>query len=282
VINFGTDSYIRVIGTNGVVWNTATPGTFSYTGTSDIRIQAYGSGTGDTITVNTGAMTEAQALNFTFGGYGQELGNGPWTLNFLNTAGYTAKNVSFANLFINNIPWNCGGGTIYGDLYCVSSIYSTRPIPQPSASALTFGGSATSGVRTLFGNEPFQQPIIFNSPGSTWQLTNTLTNSGLTTLTAGTLDFNGQGILTGVFNSSGAVARTLNWANGGSMTCNGYDIQGGGGTIYTTATLTNFSVTNPENSNIIIQPYYGSGNPYTVATGAGTEAQAMNFIFYAC
>ena len=272
VINFGT-GHIDVTAISGVVWNTATPGTFSYTGTSDIRIGGDPSGA-NTVTVNTGAMTEAQALNFNiYGG-----GNAYYTLNLLNTAGYTAKSVSFANA--GYVYWNCGGGTIYGDLNCYGYAGS-GVVPQPSASALTFGGSATSGTRYIsYTLNPFQQPIIFNSPGSTWTLQYTFTNYALTTLTAGTLDFGGNGIITGSFNSSGAVARTLNWTSGGSLTCNGYDVQAAGGTIYTTATLTNFSVTSPENSNIIIQPYIGGGFPYTVATGAGTEAQAMNFVFY--
>jgi hypothetical protein len=279
VINFGLNpssqvpGYINVTAISGVVWNTATPGTFSYTGTSDIRIGGDPT-SGNTVTVNTGAMTEAQALNFSiYGG-----GNAYYTLNFLNTAGYTAKSVSFANA--GYVFWNCGGGTIYGDLNAYTSTGS-GVVPQTSASALTFGGSATSGTRYISNTiNPFQQPIIFNSPGSTWTLQSNFTNYALTTLTAGTLDFGGAGIITGSFNSSGAVARTLNWTSGGSLTCNGYDVQATGGTIYTTATLTNFSVTNPENSNIIIQPYIGGGFVYTVATGAGTEAQAMNFTFY--
>jgi len=275
VINFGSGSYIQVDSSvTATVWNATTIGTFSYTGTSDIRINSFGS-TSIVTTVSTGAATEAQSMNFTFGGTGYY---GAFTLN---TTGSVFKNVTLDAYHdgTNFNVWNIGAVTIYGNyLETGASAYGDRKFSLgSSASTLTFGGA--SGSKTInAGGTSFQQPITFNGP-CTWTFQGNLVTSGTNgtvTLTAGTIALNDYNLICNAFNSSGSTARTINFGSASPLVYNGIVCKGNG-TSFTTATATSLVLAGSY-PLVIIAPTAPAGT--IVVASSGTEAQTFNFQFY--
>ena len=269
VITFGSGSYIEVRPTvASTAWNAATIGTFSYTGTSDIRITPSGVAT----TISTGAATEAQSMNFTFLGF----------VYTLNTTGCVFKNITL-NAYNDGTPniWNIGTVTIYGNyLETGCDGYGDRVFaPSASTSVITFTG--TSGSKTInTRGVAIQQPVTFNATACTWQLNNdfycTGTN-GTATLTAGSLLLNGYSLIANIFNSSGAVTRTINF---GTSTP-GYGsaiIVKGNGTPFTTATVTGLTLSGTY-PLVKVAPSAPSGT-IIIAGGVATEAQSFSYYFY--
>ena len=109
-INFGNTGKVQLASNATVTyWNSATPTNFTYTGNSNI--ETIGAGGNVTKTINTGAMTEAQALNWNLR---DSLGT-----TFTFTSGNAVRNLILDGQFtILNQPM-----TIYGD-YNFNSTYS--------------------------------------------------------------------------------------------------------------------------------------------------------------
>ena len=248
---FGTNT-ISLNGTAGTVFTGAT--THSVSGTPVINVTQTGA---SGITVIPGAVTEANSISFNFTG-------GTYTLTFLATASNAARNVNFTGYAGSLVAFSTC--FIYGNLTLSSSPGFAL---SSGTSALTFG--ATSGTQIITSNgKAFDCPISFNGIGGTFQLFDDMTVGATRTvsLISGTFDLNGKKLTTGSFSSNVSTARTIAFGTG-SITCNST----AGGTIFTTATVTNLTVT----GNPIVNISNSGALATTVSSGALTEANAISF-----
>jgi len=208
------------------------------------------------VTCQTGAQSEATSISVKFTA-------GTYALAFLAVAGYTAKNVDFTG-FAGT--WNATNtATIYGNLTLSTGMSLTA-----STSAMVFG--ATSGTQIITSNtKTIDFPITFNGVGGTVRLADALMLGATRTLTLtnGTLDLDGKTLTTGLFSGTGSTARTLAFGTG-NIICNA-----AGGTLWTTATATNLTVTGTPVVNIS-----NSGAVDTTVTpGQPTETNSISFNF---
>jgi len=255
-IAFGTSGSITCTG-SGTAWTTATITNLTITGTNPL-VNITNSTTTAT-SVLSGALVLASSISFTFSG-------GAYTLTFLGTTGYTARDINFTN-FIGT--WAAiAVCTVYGNVILGASMTYTT-----SANALTLGATSAKTITANYNayqpvSIPF--PITFNGVGGSWTLQDTLQVASTVTLTAGTLNLNGQRLTPNAFNASGSTARTVAFSGASDILC-----LGANGTLFTTATSTLLTVTGTP--NVGINPV-GTG-AVTVAS-SGTEAQSFNFSFY--
>ena len=89
------------------------------------------------------------------------------------------------------------------------------------------------------------------------------------TLSAGYINLNGKTLTTGFFNASGTTARGIQFGSG-NITLNG-----AGGTLWTTATSTNFSTTGTQTVNVS----YSGATATTITMGAVSGANSISFNF---
>lgn len=315
VLAFGTSGIVTAYG-SGTVWNTATVTNFSYTGTSYVAITYAGTAA---CTINTGAMSNAQSLNFYISGAGS------YTLttttgSAFNTLNFTGFTGTYAQAATNT--------TIYGNL-----VYASGMTLTTTSGIMTMAG--TSGTKTITTNgKTITNNIAFNGSTSTnyrlsdnftqtstssFSLTNgvldidsktisvgiltlvtgtrsfvngTLTCASVThtsgDLTVGTLGATSRGLLTctgtytftagsitisggvaaniGIFSSSNSNARSISFGTGSINIT-------GSGTVWNTATVTNFSYTGTSNVRLT----NAGSAAITITTGAMSSAQAQNF-----
>jgi len=208
------------------------------------------------VNCQTGAQSESTSISVKFTA-------GTYLLGFLLTSGSTAKNVDFTGfagtLDVTNL------GTIYGNLTLSTGMSLTA-----SANTMTFG--ATSGTQIITSNaKTIDFPIAFNGIGGTFQLFDNMTLGATraTTLTNGTLDLNGKTLTTGLFSSTNSNTRTIAFGTS-NIICNA-----AGGTLWSTGTPTNLTVTGTPVVNISNSGAVAT----TVASGTLTEAQAISFNF---
>jgi hypothetical protein len=249
-IAFGTGKI--VCESSGIVWNTSTVTGLTTTGTQVVDVTSVGS---TAITVNSGALSEANSISFNFTG-------GTYTLTFLSTSGHTARSVDYTGF--SGLLGATSTATIYGDykLSAAMTILGT-------SSTLTFG--ATSGIQKITSNgNGFNSPITINGVGGTRQLQdNFLTGTTrTTTLTNGALDLQSYTLSTGLFSSSNSNTRTIAFGTG-QINCTGT------GTVWTTATATNLTTTGTQVVNVT------SAGPtaITVNSGALSEANSISYNF---
>jgi fibronectin-binding autotransporter adhesin len=178
-LDFGSSGSVRLTGSLGVtIWNTSSTTNFSVAGTPLVITATSGTGTK---TIHTGTLAEANTASF-------QLSDTGGTIAF--TSGNTIKNldVNAGSYTLSNVPI-----TIYGN-------YSFNGVSTPSYTAGTnaWTFAATSGTKTIFGGgRTHDFPITINGVGGTFQLTDTLgmgTGKAFT-LTNGTFDQNGKGII---------------------------------------------------------------------------------------
>jgi hypothetical protein len=226
-INFGTGqiTVTHNLGTTITVWDTATniAGT-TFSGTSNVVVNTSGAGIK---TINTGAISEASALNFTITA----------SAGFpIFTAGNTVKNLTLNGTFtLNNAAI-----TIYGNI-----TVTTVTALATSNNAWTFG--ATSGTQTLSNpwGSAWTFPLNFNGVGGTFQLQSAITTSNATagaiTLTNGTLDLNGYTLTS----SASGTATFLTATGTKNLTFNGGSlvINSSGTTAFNNAVPTGFTTT---------------------------------------
>jgi hypothetical protein len=136
---------------------------------------------------------------------------------------------------------------------------------------ISFTGTAARTITTSATS--IAASITFAGVGGTFQLQDALTLGATRTLTLtnGTLDLNGKTLTTGFFSSSNANTRTLAFG-AGNIICNA-----AGGTLWTTATATNLTVTGTPVVNIS----YSGSNATTVSPGALSQANSISFNFTA-
>jgi hypothetical protein len=175
-IAFGTTGVINVTGT-GTVWNTGTITLLTITGIPVVNVTSTGS---TAITVNSGALPEAQAISFNFTG-------GTYALTFLGTAGYTAKNVDFTG-FAGS--WTLStDNTIYGNWK-----YSTGMTVTTAPNSLVFG--ATIGNTQIMTSNGKTTNTIKLTGGGIVGLADPLTLSSDILVEAGTFNSNNYDIST--------------------------------------------------------------------------------------
>jgi len=219
--------------------------TFSNTPRFDLT---YAGGTG-TRTISC-ATTEANSPSF-------YITAGTDTISSITRS----KNVDFTG-FAGT--WN-GNSVIYGNL-----TISTGMTIAASANTIYFG--ATSGTQLITtNNKTFDCLVAFgfaDSGTATYQLQDniTLASTRTATLYNGTLNLNNLTLTCGLFNSTGTRTRAIAFGTGNITTI-------GSGTVWTTATPTNFSYTGTP----IVNVSNNSATAATVITGALSESQAMSF-----
>jgi len=181
-IAFANTGKIQLTANTAVTyWNTSTTANFAYTGNSNIETIAGGA---VTKTINTGIMTEAQALNFTLK---DTAGNIAFTTN--NTVDNLTINGTFT---LTNVPI-----TIYGDY-----TYTAATALTAGANAWTFGSLSPQSITASGTTHDF--PWTFNGAQFNLQSAATIGSTRLTTLSSGLLDLNGYTYSTGVFTVSPA------------------------------------------------------------------------------
>ena len=218
-IAFGTGQ-ISCTGT-GTVWDTNTVTNLTTTGTQVVNVTSVGS---ITITVFTGALSEANSISFNFTG-------GTYGLSFLQIAGYTARSVNFTGysggVSVINTP------IIYGNLTLSAGMTLTSYTGAAKFGATSGTQQITTNTRTI----PF--PLNFDGVGGTFQLQDALTMSTgrSVTLTNGTLNLNGQ-ILTNAGSFITATGTKNLTFNAGTLVCPAATT-----TAFNNAEPTNFTTT---------------------------------------
>lgn len=185
----------------GTVWNTATVTGMTVTGTPSVNITSVGS---TAITVNTGALSEANVISFNFTG-------GTYALTFLNSAGDTVKSVDFTG-YAGTLGAT-STATVYGDLKLSTGMTLTT-----SANALALG--ATSGTQTITSNGKTMDFPLTISGGGTITCADALTLGSTQALTfsLGTLQLKSSATSTvGSFVTSGTTLKYLQSTTSGTQ-----------------------------------------------------------------
>jgi len=200
-IAFGTGN-ITCTGT-GIVWQLATVTNLTTTGTQVVNVTSVGS---TAITVNPGALSEANSISFNFTG-------GTYALAFLSATNDTARNVNFTGYAGTLVAINTV--SLYGDL-----LLSTGMTLTASTGTLQLDGSATKNITT--NSKTIDFPIsLFGNGSVVLQDALTMGATRLFTLNYSTINLNGKTLTVGTsFQTAGAVAATKNLTfNGGTLVC---------------------------------------------------------------
>lgn len=200
-INFGANSI--TINGNVTPWDTTVTTGLTVTGSRTVNVVTAGVGT---ISVISGTSTEANSFDFNF--------SGTTTVNFLQNAGFTVRNVNFTG-FTGTLN-STAAVTVFG-----SYTLSAGMTVVASSSIMTFG--ATSSTNTITTNGKTMPPMIINGIDSTFNLGSTLTSSGALQVLAGTLDTTASNYAitcTSLDSSIGTNTRAIN-LNGSTVTVSG-------------------------------------------------------------
>ena len=251
-ITFGSGS-IDVTGNSVTVWTNATSTNFTISGTSKVNC-IYAGSTGTRTITSTATSGEAHAINFNISAGSDAIAIG--ANNFLGSVNFTGYTGVSA---VNNAT-----RVFYGDLTLAPNMTFA------SGTSVTFF-SATSGTQKITTNGvTLDFPITQSGVGGTVQLQDNLTmgSTRTFTLTNGTLDLSSgnRTLSTGLFVSTNSNIRVIAFGTGNITTT-------GSGTVWNTATVTNFSRTGTPTVNIS----NNSATATTVSTGTMIEAQSLNF-----
>lgn len=197
-IAFGTGKIV-LTGTSGVIFTTGTFANLTVTGTSLVQAINGGAGT-RTITFGTGAISEANAINF-------DITSGSDIVSFAGTGG-AAKNINFTGFSGTiDIP---STKVIYGNFDAGSATSIT------GTSTVTF--AATSGTKTVRTNGlTYGGGFSINGIGGTWEMQDALSLTGTLVMTNGTLQLKaGTTSTVGTFATSGTNPKFLTSTTYGS------------------------------------------------------------------
>lgn len=249
------------LNSTGTIFTGAT--TMTVTGTPQI-ICTNSSATARTITPT--AVTEANSISFriTAGTGGLTLSNNSVFRNLDFTDG--TNPTGYAGLLGNPIL------TIYGNFKASTGMTKT-------AGTGTFTFAATSGTKTITtAAVVFDNPFTFNGVGGSWQLQDALTSGAgrTTTLTNGALDLNGNTLTTGIFSSSNANARTLDFGD----VFGNIVITGNNTTVFNTNTATNLTIISFGGQKIIFDYAGGVGTRTITGASIATAIQGTNLLDY--
>jgi hypothetical protein len=252
---FGTGKIV-LPGGGATIFTTTTATALTVTGTP--LVQCTYSGSVGSRGISMGAAGEANAISV-------EITGGSDIISLATTSG-SYKNVTFSSSFTGSISfanspnifgnWDIGGATSFAGI-----------------GSLTF--AATSGTQTInFNGISFPNNITFGSSATTattFKLTGTLLASATSTITlgGGALQLNGYNITGGIFSSSASVQRSIAFGS------NSITVSGNNTTVWSCATLTNFSYTGIPTTNFT---YSGSTGTRTIQHGStgGTASNAVN------
>ena len=146
-IAFGTGQ-ISCTGT-GTVWDTGTVTGLTTTGTQVVNVTSFGS---TAITVNTGALSEADSISYNFTG-------GTYALTFLNLTNQTVKGIDFTGFAGTlGVIASC---TVYGNIKFSTGMTLT-------ASNSQMGISGSSGIQQITTNaKTIDFPLGFGNGAAT-------------------------------------------------------------------------------------------------------------------
>lgn len=244
-IAFGANNIILAHTTAGTtVLNAATATGFTWTGTGGFRADASIT---RTFTFGTTGGTATNAPNLTLTGSGtaiQTFTSGSWfnNLNF----GTTAFVLPSTGLNLSSFTLS-SGGTFTG---LTPTMVGTGTITTNGKTIPTLIINCPSGTTTLNG------PVTYASALAT------------TTLTAGTLDLNGNNLTTGIFSSSGTGVRSIAFGANNIILAHTTAAT----TVLAMATLTNFSWTGTGGFTAAAD----ITRTYTAGTTGGTTTNAPN------
>lgn len=250
-------SNITVTGNNGTVVNMGTATSFSVDG-SPLRLYLNYSGATGTRTISIGAPTAPIVKN---------------RVNMYITAG---TDIIAGALQAGDLDFTGFSGTLSNVARTINGnlILSPTMTVVSGATAQVINGTGDNLTITT-NNVPMPNPLTFTALTSNVAIVGNmnLVATGYTlTLTSGNISIDGYTVTAGLFSSSGAVARSINFGTTGSMV-----ITGGNTTVWNTGTVTGFGVTGTPNvylSNVTTLPT----DTRTVTTGTLAEAQSVNFI----
>jgi fibronectin-binding autotransporter adhesin len=176
----------------GLTLNDALTVDCTYSGSTSIRTISWGSSAGGTETTAVSLNVSAGSDQVTFSAN-----------SAIKDVDFTGFSGTLSNLSVR----------IFGDLTLSAAM-------TLSSVATTTTFAATSGTKTITTNgKTIDQPVTFSGAGGTWQLAGDMTmgSTRTTTLTAGTVDLNGNTLTTGRFSSTGATARAISTTAGGVL-----------------------------------------------------------------
>jgi len=248
---FGTGKIV-LTGSSATIFTTGTFTNLTVTGTSLVQCTYSGSVGTRGLTFGTGAISEANAINF-------EVTAGSDILSLAGTGG-AARDVNLTGF----------SGTI--DIPSAKTFYGSLNFGGATAisgtSIVTF--AATSGTKTIRSNGLiYGGSFVFNGVGGAWSLLDNLTLSAGATLTAGTLDVNGYTLTATSLSGTGSLVRRL--------VTNSVPIilTGSGANVVSFGTTGNLTVDVTPTLNLT---YSGSVGTRTISFGAslGTYVNAPN------
>lgn len=306
-ITYGAGSSIVITGTGSALTMTTLTG-FTFTGTSNI-IFTYSGATAMTIAAGATTYAQSQNLYITAGTYSLTFTGNARTLDFTGFSGTYAQaansNTLYANLIYsatmvtsgtsgvisfvntsgtqtittngitvnNNFNRNGAGGTIqFLDAFIQGSARSftmTAGTIDLNSYSTVFGIFAiVTGTHSFINGSITCTSVTHTSGDLTVSSTNTVTASGTYTLTAGTITLGDASVLSvGLFSSSNSGTRSISYGVGAELRITGT------GTVWNTATTTNFS----DSGTSYVTFTNATAGTRTITTGTMTSAQAQNF-----
>ena len=247
-IDFGTGKIVLNGSATATIWTTATVTNLTVLGTP--LVECIGDGTGVTKTINTGSVSEANSISFSF-------------LETTGTVTYTfSANNLIRNLIVNGTQTVTNSNlTLFGDF----THQTTNGTTTINAGTGVWTFAATSGIKNITSVPSFTYdfPWTFNGSGGAWALQSAVIigTTRTTTLTNGTLDLNGYTYSTGTV-STGAGTKSIIF-DGGTIA-----ITGSGATAWNNANPTGFTTTRgTANGTITLtsstaKTFVGGGNNY--------------------
>lgn len=234
-----------------------------------------------TLVTNSAFTGSGVAVRFAANSAGTAPGAGD-NVFFVDKSSTTAYTVTFsATTTVTDFTVFSGGPIVTFSGTSALNISGSLSVGASSATwsntgTITF--TSTTGTKTITSNGTvFTSPsITFNGVGGTWQLQDALnlSNTRTVALTNGTLDLNSKTLTTGSFSSSGSTARGVKFGTGGT---GNITVNGASGTLWTTSTFTNFTVTDTPIVNV--SSTATSGTTITVLPGAQTETSCLSYNF---
>ena len=150
--------------------------------------------------------------------------------------------------------------------------YSATMTVNSATQNLTLNGGGLYGTQSInFAGITFPKDVSVSTASTSVQLAANMTvgSTRTLTLTDGTINLNNYTLSTGLFSSSSSSARTLGFSSTGQLT-----LTGNAGTIWTTATPTNLSITGTMK---VVSNYAGATGTRTITLGAIAEASTFDF-----
>lgn len=255
----------------GTVWTTSTvTGMTMDAGTSTIRI-TEGSSTGKTFT--SGVLTFNDIV---FGGSGSGVltfgGGGSYRDVYVNNTG--AAQVSFSTntkAQIRHLNFTGFNGEWTGTI-SISNLIGDLTLSPTMTNTYTgtISITGTTSVQMITSNGiVFAGNVTMNGSGGTFRLGDDFSMASTTTLTltAGTFDLNNRNISIGKFSSSNSNIRGI-IAGSGTWT-----LTSNNGTLWTTSTVTNLTITGRPN---LVANYSGSLGTRTFTPGGLSESSVPN------